>query len=94
MDSLDLTKLIGGGGVGLVMLTALYYFLRHLQARDAMDDVLTRSAVAVNQLAAEAIGRIDARAGVVLDAIDGIDDRLGRIEARLARPPFAEAGDR
>jgi hypothetical protein len=94
MDSVDLTKLIGGGGVGLVLLTALYYFLKHLQARDAMDDRRSQAFLAVTKSAVEAIGRIDARAGVVLDAIGAVDDRLGRIEARLAglEPGLAAPG--
>jgi multisubunit Na+/H+ antiporter MnhG subunit len=89
----DLTKLIGGGGVGLVMLAALYYFLRHLQSRDAMDEVRSQAFLLVTKSAVEAIGRIDARAGVVLDAVDGIDDQLGRIEARLAEVHRAVVGE-
>jgi hypothetical protein len=35
----DLTKLIGGGGVGLVLLVALYYVLKDVQARDERDEM-------------------------------------------------------
>jgi hypothetical protein len=94
VDSIDFTKLLGGGGVGIVLLVAMGYFLRHIERRDARDEERSKGFLEVTKGAVEAIGRVDARAGIVVDAVKGlkaqvarIDERTARIEDKLDRPP-------
>lgn len=91
-----MTKLLAGGGVGVLLVAMLVYFLRYIDRRDDRDEKRSLAFLQVTQAAVEAIARVDARAGIVVDAIKGLSvqvvevgDQLDRIEDRMtkAEPP-------